>query len=151
VVTLTPEKSATGEPAAKQSKSGKAPEDVAAESSPSSTAPAPLPLAAKAEIEGIVVRGSLPTSLVKRALDRIRPQLNACYARAAQAAGRNGFGELDVETQIDERGRARNAHAHGAKLPQLDACVAEATSKLVSEKAPDTGTVSASWKVAFRP
>jgi eukaryotic-like serine/threonine-protein kinase len=147
VVTLMPEKGASSEPAAaKQSKPPKAPEPSA-----SSAPEAPVALAARAEIQGIVVRGSLPTSLVKRALDRLMPQLNACYARAAKAAGRNGFGTLVVEVQIGERGRAQNAHATGGTLPQLDTCVAEATSKLVSEKAPDTGTVSASWKVAFRP
>jgi len=110
-----------------------------------------LPLMANVQVQSITVRGSLPTSLVRRAAERLRPQLAACYARAARLAGRNAFGELSVELQIDERGRARNPTSHGGGLPQLDACVADAASKLVSEKAPDTGTVNASWKVAFTP
>jgi hypothetical protein len=110
-----------------------------------------LPLQATVQIQAVTVRGSLPTSLVRRAVERIRPQLASCYSRAAHAVGHNGFGELSVEVQIDERGRARNPHANGAALPQLNACVADAASKLVSEKAPDTGTVNASWKVAFTP
>jgi serine/threonine protein kinase len=110
-----------------------------------------LPLRATVTIQGITVRGSLPTSLVRRAVERLRSQLAACYARSAQLAGRNAFGELSVEVQIDERGRARKPSSHGGGLPQLDACVADAASKLVSEKAPDTGTVNASWKVAFTP
>jgi serine/threonine-protein kinase len=110
-----------------------------------------LPLQAKVQIQGLEIHGSLPTSLVRRALERIRGQFSACYARAAQAAGRNGFGEIAVSVQIDERGRARSPVARGAALPQLDACIGDATSKLVSEKAPDTGTVSASWKVTFTP
>jgi serine/threonine-protein kinase len=130
---------------------------LAASSAPSPTPrPSPrvepaLPLQATVQIQGVAVRGSLPTSLVRRAVERIRPQLASCYSRAAHAAGHNGFGELSVEVQIDERGRARNPHANGAALPQLNACVADAASKLVSEKAPDTGTVNASWKVAFTP
>jgi serine/threonine-protein kinase len=110
-----------------------------------------LPLQAKVQIQGLEIHGSLPTSLVRRALERIRGQFSVCYVRAAQAAGRNGFGEIAVSVQIDERGRARLPVARGAALPQLDACIGDATSKLVSEKAPDTGTVSASWKVTFTP
>jgi hypothetical protein len=110
-----------------------------------------LPLQANVQIQALEIHGSLPTSLVRRALDRIRGQFSACYVRAAQAAGRNGFGEVLVSVQIDERGRARSPVARGAALPQLDACIGDATSKLVSEKAPDTGTVSASWKVTFTP
>jgi serine/threonine protein kinase len=137
------------------------PERVVAPEPPTKTvappAPTParvdpaLPLRATVQVQGITVRGSLPTSLVRRAVERLRPQLAACYARAAHLAGRNGFCELSVEVQIDERGRARKPTSHGGTLPQLDACVADAASKLVSEKAPDTGTVSASWKVAFTP
>jgi eukaryotic-like serine/threonine-protein kinase len=110
-----------------------------------------LPLQAKVQIQAVEVRGSLPTSLVRRAVERIRSQLSACYARAAQSAGHNGFGEVTVTVQIDERGRAKSPVARGGSLPQLDACVSDAASKLVSEKAPDTGTVSASWKVTFTP
>lgn len=119
---------------------------------PARPAPAPeLPLQARAQIGAVTVRGSLPTSLVRRAVERIRSQFETCYTRAAQGAGHNGFGELIVDVQIDERGRARDPHVRGGTLPRLDACVAEAASKLISEKAPDTGTVTASWKVAFSP
>ena len=48
----------------------------------------PAALAARAEIQGIVVKGALPTGSIRRALDRLMPQLNACYARAAKAATR---------------------------------------------------------------
>jgi hypothetical protein len=119
---------------------------------PDRTPPAvPLPLQARVQISQVTVRGSLPTSLVRRAVDRIRSQFETCYTRAAQGAGHNGFGELIVDVQIDERGRAREPHAHGGALPHLDTCVAEVAAKLISEKAPDTGTVTASWKVAFSP
>jgi serine/threonine protein kinase len=112
---------------------------------------APLPLSARAQIESVEVRGSLPTSQVRRAVERIRPQFEACYARSAQVAGHNGFAELIVELQIDERGRARAPRVRGGSLPRLEACVAEVAAKLISEKAPDTGTVNASFRVAFTP
>jgi hypothetical protein len=117
---------------------------------PSPAEAAPGPLVAKAAIGAIELRGSMPNSQVRRALDRIRPQLSACYARAAQAAGKNKFGSLDVELEIDERGRARGAHARGSDLSGLNGCVAEAAGKVISE-APDTGTVRASFKVLFSP
>jgi serine/threonine protein kinase len=117
-----------------------------------SAAPEPgLPLAADAQIQGVEQRGSLPNAVVRRAIERLRGQFEACYARAAQVAGHNGFGESIVELTIDERGRARNPHAHGGPLPRLDACVADVTSKLICEKQPDTGTVSATFRVTFRP
>jgi hypothetical protein len=102
-------------------------------------------------IRELTVRGSLATSEVRRAVERIRAQLAACYTRAAQAAGRNAFGELSVEVEIDERGRAHVPRASGGALPGLDACVAGAAAKIVSGRPPDTGTVKASWKVAFTP
>jgi hypothetical protein len=108
-------------------------------------------LAARVSIQAVEVRGSLPTSQVRRSVERIRPLFAACYVKAAQAAGHNGFGESIVELQIDERGRVRAPRVRGGSLPRLDACVAEVAGKLVSEKAPDTGTVNASFKVAFTP
>jgi hypothetical protein len=109
------------------------------------------PLEAHSGIGDVTIRGSLPTSWVRRAAERIRPQLSACYARAAQTAGRNQFGSLTVEVEIDERGRARGGNAHGSSLPGLNDCVAEAAGKVICERAPDTGTVHASFKVTFTP
>jgi serine/threonine protein kinase len=142
----------TAEHATERSRSEESLPPRAASSADKAERPTPaLPLQAKVQIQAVEVHGSLPTSLVRRAVERIRSQLSACYTRAAQAAGHNGFGEVTVNVQIDERGRARSPIARGGSLPQLDACVGDAASKLVSEKAPDTGTVSASWKVTFTP
>jgi hypothetical protein len=110
-----------------------------------------LPLEAKSAIGEVTFRGPLPSSSVRRAIERINPQLTACYARAAQAAGKNQFGSVAVELEIDERGRARSPSAHGAKLAGLNECVAEAASRVISDRAPDTGTVHASFKVIFSP
>jgi serine/threonine protein kinase len=153
---------ATPEPAQQSSKAVSHGADAAAaplapsppreEAKRPTSAPEPnLPLEAKSAIGEVAFRGPLPSSSVRRALERINPQLKACYARAAQAAGKNQFGSLTVELEIDERGRARNPSASGAKLAGLNECVAEAASRVISDRAPDTGTVHASFKVIFSP
>jgi serine/threonine protein kinase len=111
----------------------------------------PVPLAAHARTSELVVHGSVATSVVRRAIERMTAQLEACYARSAVAAGRNGFGASQVEIEIDEHGRAREARAQGAPLRGLDACVAQAARSLVADRPPDTGRVQASFKVAFTP
>lgn len=117
---------------------------------PSAPAHPPL-LHANVTSSLVNLRGSLPKAPVRRAVEKLNPQFAACYARAAQLAGQDGFGDLIVDVEIDEYGRARNAHARGATLAQLNACVADAAAKLTSEKTPDTGTVTATWKVTFSP
>jgi serine/threonine-protein kinase len=117
---------------------------------PSPPARAPL-LRAKVTSTLVNLRGSLPKSPVRRAIEKLNPQFASCYARSAQLAGQDGFGDLIVDVEIDESGRARNAHARGGTLSQLDACVADAASKLNSDRTPDTGTVTATWKVTFSP
>jgi serine/threonine protein kinase len=124
-----------------------------AEPSPAAPAkPEPaVPLRAQAAVQGVTVRGSLATSVVARAVERIRSQFVACYARAATAAGRNGFSEVIVEVQLDERGRATSPRATGGALPGLAACVADAAGKVATDRPPDTGVVKAGWKVVFAP
>jgi hypothetical protein len=110
----------------------------------------PLPLTAKVRIDGVEVRGSLPKSQVRHAVERLTSQLQRCYEQAAQAAGHNGFGELIVGLEIDERGRARSPRVQGAGLPRLDGCVTETLQHLTT-RVPDTGTVAATWKIVFMP
>jgi hypothetical protein len=110
-----------------------------------------LPLAAKVKIDAIEVRGSLPKSQVRHAAERLGAQFKACYAQAAQAAGHNGFGELIVTVEIDERGRARSPRVQGAGLPHLDGCVTETVQHLITSRVPDTGIVTATWKIVFMP
>jgi hypothetical protein len=110
-----------------------------------------LPLTAKVRIDGVEVRGSLPKSQVRHAVERLTSQLKRCYEQAAQAAGHNGFGELIVGVEIDERGRARSPRVRGAGLPQLAGCVTETVQHLITARVPDTGTVTATWKIVFMP
>lgn len=124
---------------------------AAREESKPNKAEVELPLEARTAIGEVTIRGSMPTSLVRRAVERINPQFAACYAHAAQAAGKNQFGAITVEVDLDERGRARSPAARGGKLSGLNECVAEASSKVISDRAPDTGTIHASFKVIFTP
>jgi hypothetical protein len=141
-------------PAASESNGTDNPPAARAPSPPANkpSAPAHTPLL-HANVTSTLVnlRGSLPKAPVRRAVEKLNPQFAACYARAAQLAGQDGFGDLIVDVEIDEYGRARNAHARGATLAQLNGCVADAAAKLTSEKTPDTGTVTATWKVTFSP
>jgi len=130
---------------------GPAPNVVRAQSKPRlPTEDVELPLEARAAIGEVTIRGSLPTSSVRRAVERMSGQYRACYARAAGTAGKNQFGAVTVDVVIDERGRARSPSARGSRLSGLNDCVAEATGKVTSEP-PDTGTVHASFKVIFSP
>lgn len=110
-----------------------------------------VPLRARVSGSDFVVHGSLATSVVRRAAERLNSQLAACYAQAATTAGHNAFGAVAVEIEIDEHGRARGAQVHGAELPGLGSCVAQVAARIAADRAPDTGTVKASWKVSFSP
>jgi hypothetical protein len=116
-------------------------------------APAPgLPLTAKVQIGEVQVQGStLPAALIKRAVIRLRSDFKHCYERSARAAGHNSFDELTVDVQIDAHGRAHSPSVRGGKLPELETCVAEGASKLISEGPPDTDKLVASWKLSFTP
>jgi hypothetical protein len=127
-----------------------APKSAAPAKAAVSKAPPP-PLAARATVSELVVHGSLATSVVRRAVDRLLSQLEACYERAALAAGRNGFGSSHVALEIDEHGRARSAVSRGAALPGLDACVMQRANGLSADRAPDTGRVQAAFKLVFTP
>lgn len=108
------------------------------------------PLAAAVNVESLNVRGSLAASSVRRALDRLRPSLVDCYGQAAQQAGRNHFGRVQLAVTIDETGRVRSPRVYGGGLPGLDNCLTGVAGKLVTG-APDTGTVAASLVLRFTP
>jgi hypothetical protein len=92
------------------------------------------------------VRGSLSDSTVRRAIDRIRPQLTGCFAHNVPASAADSVAR--VELTIDETGRARDARVHGGASSSRDLCLVQASRKLVSS-APDTGTVKVEWNVRY--
>lgn len=90
-------------------------------------------------IKGLVVDGSLPSSDVERALQRVTPALRDCVAKA------NAPGVIRVGLQIDESRRASNVHVD--KQTSVAVCVANAVSALRSAVAPDVGDVAVSFTV----
>jgi serine/threonine protein kinase len=98
-------------------------------------------------VADVRVRGSLSPSVLRRALERIRPQLARCVQEHAAPAG-DGHVELQLSATIDEIGRARSATVSGSARAALNDCLSAATSRLVSD-APDTGTVKVSWTLAY--
>lgn len=104
-----------------------------------------LPPPAALRTEKLDVRGSLSDANVRRATDRIRPQLTGCFAQHAPASSADSIAR--VELTIDETGRVRDTRVRGASSP-LEACLAQASRKVVSG-APDTGTVKVAWNLRY--
>jgi hypothetical protein len=100
-----------------------------------------------AQVRDLTVHGSVTTSVVRRALERIGARLAACYVPDAGDPSKPT--ELDINVAFDERGRARDPHTQGAGPPALHACVAKAAANIVLVRPPDTGVAKASWRVAF--
>jgi serine/threonine protein kinase len=109
------------------------------------TAVQALPSNRSVAIEDVRVRGSLSPSVVRRALDRIRPLLHRCVQQHAASSTSHS---VQLSTTIDEIGRTRDSAAHGNGPATLNDCMVAATGKIVADT-PDTGTVKVSWKVAY--
>jgi hypothetical protein len=107
----------------------------------------PLPDKANPRVSDVQVRGSLATSQVRRGIERSKSATESCY-RTALAARPSALAELSVEVVFDERGRARSARVTGAAPSALQRCVENAALR-VAVPPPDTGTVTATWKVSL--
>ena len=106
------------------------------------SAPDRLPAGMRVWAEELNVQGSLQPSIVRRALERISPQLRACYVRHGVA--NNAGSSCRVELTIDERGRARSPIIQGPIGSELAGCLSQSTRRLVSDP-PDTGVVRVSF------
>jgi hypothetical protein len=96
--------------------------------------PPPEPAALRVTSE--VLHGALPSSAIRRAVERIRPGLSACFSPPSVRLHR-----LSLRLQIDELGRVRQPQVEGAESPALTSCLIGVVNHMVSV-APDTGTVS---------
>jgi serine/threonine protein kinase len=101
----------------------------------------------RVEIGEIRVRGSLSPSVLRRAIERVRPLLKRCVQDQGQNDDRLR-NQVELSATIDEIGRARAPSAWGTAPPSLNECFVAATSKLVAES-PDTGTVKVTWIVEY--
>lgn len=123
----------------------------AADDSAARPAPAAATLDARTSISGLNVSGSLQSSVVKRALDRVVGSFRGCYKSAATRAGRNAGGTVKVSFTIDEVGKAGGASAKGGPLPGMDSCIRAAVSRVKTRTPPDVGRVGVGFTITYAP
>jgi hypothetical protein len=130
---------------------------IAPPAPPAPVRPAPPPavdpgsLDAAPEIASLDVRGSLPSSVVRRGIERALPALRACYRSAAKARGATPLLDMSLSFEIDENSSTLNAAARGGTLPGLPGCATGAASRIRVQQAPDVGTVQVTVAIRFRP
>ena len=99
-------------------------------------------------IARLAIGGSLPRSMVQRSLERVTPQLAACYARLGAATAAT----VRVHVVIDEHRVGRPAAvSEVAALPTLAGCVRTALAQVRTEEAPDVGVVDLRFDAVFTP
>ncbi len=125
---------------------------------PRPTQPAVIPpvdagsLDATPSIASLEVNGPLPSSVVRRGVERILPALRACYRTAAKAGGKTPLVNLSLSFEIDENSAATSiSAARGTAFGTLHGCVRGAVSRLQTQQAPDVGTVQVVLAITFRP
>jgi hypothetical protein len=125
---------------------------------PKPTKPAVVPatdvgsMDATPTIASLDVNGPLPSSVVRRGVERILPALRACYRTAAKAKSSTPVVSLSLSFEIDENSAATNVSAaKGAAFGTLPACMRGAISRLQTQQAPDVGTVHVVVGITFRP
>jgi len=125
---------------------------------PPPPAPTPLPIppkkiatSATVAIENLSVRGALTTAQIRRALDRVVPQLRACYGPAATAAGSSPPISITTRFEIDESQRAHAIELAAPHLAGLNACVQRELANVRAEQPPDVGTVDVAFVLRFTP
>ena len=111
----------------------------------------PTSFKASVSIGSLSSRGSLSRSHVSRAVDRQKDAFAKCYRSAAEKAGKNPGGTMQVSLKLDEAGRARKVTSKKAPLPGLSGCVEKAAKKIRSRQAPDVGQVPVSFDLKFKP
>jgi serine/threonine-protein kinase len=115
--------------------------------------PAPKRIATSASltVERLSVRGALTAAQIRRALDRVTPQVRACYGPAATAAGNSPPISISTRFEIDESQRAHAIELADPGLAGLKTCVQRALASVRAEQAPDVGTVDVAFVLRFTP
>ena len=91
------------------------------------------------------------TAQIRRALDRVVPQLRACYGPAATAAGSSPPISITTRFEIDESQRAHAIELAAPQLAGLNACVQRELANVRAEQPPDVGTVDVAFVLRFTP
>jgi hypothetical protein len=125
-------------------------------------APAPVPtkpppavnvgsLDATPSIARLDVEGSLPSSIVRRTVERALPALRECYHAAASTQRKTPTLTLSLSFEIDESRATTNVSVRGGTFGSLGSCAKSALTRLQTQQAPDVGTVQVSVAVRFTP
>jgi serine/threonine-protein kinase len=114
-------------------------------------APRRIATSASVAVESLSVRGALTTAQIRRALDRVTPQVRACYGPAATAAGSSPPISITTRFEIDESQRAHAIELADPGLAGLKTCVQRALANVRAEQAPDVGTVDVAFVLKFTP
>ena len=118
---------------------------------PPPVAPKKIATSASLAVESLSVRGALTTAQIRRALDRVTPQVRACYGPAATAAGSSPSISITTRFEIDESQRAHAIELADPGLAGLKACVQRVLANVRAEQAPDVGTVDVAFVLRFTP
>jgi hypothetical protein len=97
------------------------------------------------------VNGAMPSSTVRRGIERSLGGFRECYRSAARAAARTPAATVTINFEIDESGLIRNVKAGAAALPGISQCVRDATARMRSQSTPDVGVAHASVVINFAP
>lgn len=117
--------------------------------SPAPVVPKPAPrVARKAAVGAVTVDGSLATSVVKRAVDRLQSRFTSCYAKATEGRPTDPTA-VDVEVTIEPSGHVSRADARGGKWPELNRCVSNTARRIVPRRRPDLGRVRARFRLNY--
>ncbi len=105
---------------------------------------------ARATIGSLEIRGSLSSSIVRRAIERTESPLRSCYLTTARATNQRDAISVRVSFEIDDTRRATKV-AVGSTWPQLTRCITGVFEGLRTQVSPDVGTVPVSLEVTFAP
>jgi hypothetical protein len=111
----------------------------------------PGTLDATPSIASLEVKGPLPSSTVRRSVDRTLASLRTCYRTAARAAGRTPAVELHLTFEVDENSLATRVATSGAGFGSLASCAIGVVSHIRTAEAPDVGTARVTVVIRFRP
>lgn len=103
---------------------------------PAPKAPSPL----RARVLGVDVQGPLSQTVIERAIERVRPEVERCATEGAPYTAR-------IELTIDESRRAHTVR--GSSSTPAIACVVNALRGVRTESAPDTGDADVVVRIAF--
>jgi eukaryotic-like serine/threonine-protein kinase len=115
---------------------------AAAAPAPTAIAPAsqrPSPASKPPKIVGLVINGSLPESVVRRAIERVLPAMKGC-------AGEVGSRVVHARFGIEETRRAVSVQLGGAGA----SCIGTQLGAIRTDMAPDIGTVSIDVALSFK-